>query len=116
MQYDWDRSFSDPSCGTVPSLDGRLLVSGTGSDLRVGKLATGSDDMIVTDAHDTYITRVAISPDARMICSGSEDGSVKLWRVPRRNTNERRGRKHGGEAHLEGDADSLNDPPPVSWD
>ncbi|HVT43010.1 MAG TPA: WD40 repeat domain-containing protein [Thermoanaerobaculia bacterium] len=48
--------------------------------VRVG-LVTGEEPLLLY-GHRLEITSVAVSPDGEWIASGSQDGSIRLWRMP----------------------------------
>ncbi|KAF5838373.1 WD40-repeat-containing domain protein [Dunaliella salina] len=94
---------SSPSCSTtltghssnVNSVayhpDGLSLVSGSGDGtIKLWSVASGvctatfgarsgSWTRLFQNGHSTYVNSVAISQDGRLVASGSDDGSVKLW-------------------------------------
>ncbi|WP_406696265.1 protein kinase [Singulisphaera sp. Ch08] len=77
------------------SPDGRRLLSGSGGTIEAnGRITPGPDTTIRLwdsgtgaelekfDGHHNTVTGVAYSPDGQFGLSGSEDGSVRLWRLP----------------------------------
>lgn len=68
------------------SPDGRFVVSGgtriigTTGYIQVSRV---SDGVLIysLDAHEGYLTGLALSPDGETIVSGGTDGTIKLWRL-----------------------------------
>eukprot|EP00850_Spirogloea_muscicola_P018245 SM000165S02206 [mRNA] locus=s165:102031:106956:- [translate_table: standard] len=63
----------------VWSLDGVLDAKGSGGD-HVGPLKLAS--RATTAAHDKDINAVAVSPNDALACSGSQDRTARVWRLP----------------------------------
>jgi len=74
------------------SPDGRLLASGEGrinqqlrqyqGRIRLWDAATGRE-LRAVDAHVEGTGSIAFNPDGRSLVSGSEDATIKLWRLPK---------------------------------
>jgi len=62
--------------------DGQLLLVGTeGGTLRLWELVTG-EEVAQFKGHTGPVTSLACSGDGRIIASGSEDQSVRIWTLP----------------------------------
>ena len=65
--------------GSVFSHDGRLLLSPSGSQLKLLSTLTG-ELAGVLEGHDADITTVALNPNqSSQVYSASKDGTIKLW-------------------------------------
>ena len=63
------------------SPDGRLVVSGAGSELRLWDLSSGTH-LRVLEGHSGNVTGVAVTSDGRFAVSGSADGTIRIWKLP----------------------------------
>jgi glucose repression regulatory protein TUP1 len=69
------------------SLDGRLIVSGSGDKTaRIWDMNDGSSKVLTTDDPDSLnndfeVTSVAISPNGQLVAAGSLDRAVRIWDV-----------------------------------
>ena len=64
--------------GLAASLDGKLAVLGHGRLLKLWDVENDKDLRNFT-GHTADVTAVAITPDSRLVVSGSQDGMVKVW-------------------------------------
>lgn len=67
--------------GIAVSPDGRFAARGYGRTIKVRDLATG-EDIAQFVGHTSDITSVAFARGGRVIVSGANDGSVRLWTAP----------------------------------
>jgi WD40 repeat protein len=67
-----------PVCATRYSPDGTLLAYGMGSAAVVVEVATGSRVATLT-GHRSRVWSVAFAPDGRMLASGSDDRTCRVW-------------------------------------
>ena len=59
---------------------GNLVTAGTDGNIKFWDLSTNR--LIKTiNAHSARIRTLSLSPDNRLLASGSEDGTVKIWRI-----------------------------------
>jgi WD40 repeat protein len=77
-----DQDVSYPVTAVAFSPDGRTIVSGTLSSIKVWDAVSGrelrklNEDL---DLYDTGASAVAFSPDGRTVVSGSDRGTLRLW-------------------------------------
>lgn len=64
--------------GAAFSPDGSLTARGVGRVVRITQVADGRDRMELV-GHSANVTSAAYSQDGRLILSGAEDGTLKLW-------------------------------------
>ena len=70
------------ACCAAFSPDGKRIVSGGGRGVRVWDAESGKE-LRRYEGHTKLVVSVAYSPDGKRIASASEDGTVRIWRVPR---------------------------------
>jgi WD40 repeat protein len=62
------------------SLDGKIIVSSTGSStVRVWDVITGKPVGVDLGGHIDHVTSVSVSPNGQRLLSSSEDGTVRVW-------------------------------------
>lgn len=66
--------------GLAVSLDGKLAVLGHGRLVKLWDVENDKDLRNLT-GHTADVTAVAITPDGRLVVSGSQDGMLKVWDV-----------------------------------
>ncbi|KAK4870121.1 hypothetical protein LT330_005175 [Penicillium expansum] len=71
---------SDEVRSVAFSPDGRLLVSGSDTIIRVWDVTTGTLQQTCT-GHSYAVLSVSFSPNGRLLASGSDDGTLRLWDV-----------------------------------
>ena len=79
--YHWTKETeSDHFCGRV-SPGGTVIASGVGSTLTFWDAYSGQV-LKEIPAHKNDITRVCFSQDGHMVCTASDDNTLRLWRAP----------------------------------
>ena len=56
-----------------------MFASGSYGSIRIWNLQTGEQFGDTLDAHKSWVNALAISQDARVLVSGSEDTSIRIW-------------------------------------
>jgi WD40 repeat protein len=64
--------------------DGTLALAGRDAIIRLGRLTTGAEEVARFTGHQTRINALAFTPDGKSLLSASDDGTVLIWKVPRR--------------------------------
>ena len=64
----------------IISSDGQLLISDSGSLIRLWNLKTG-ECIKSLEGHSNSVTAIALSPDDQFLISGSYDETAKLWNI-----------------------------------
>jgi WD40 repeat protein len=62
------------------SSDGKLVAVGTGRNISVMDTATG-EEIVLLEGHEKKVNALVFSPNAKLIVSASEDGTVRVWDV-----------------------------------
>ncbi|MBN3950075.1 MAG: protein kinase [Nostoc sp. NMS7] len=73
------RTLRDFSLHIAISPDGKTLVSSSGKSIKLWNLATGEISALTKDYY--LVNSVAISPDGKTLASGSQDRTIKIWRL-----------------------------------
>lgn len=60
------------------SPDGMLIAAGCEDSVRVWRVATG-EEVLILSGHVQQVTALAFRPDGRRIITSSLDGTVKVW-------------------------------------
>jgi WD40 repeat protein len=73
----------DRSSGLAVTADGRLAARGHGNVVKIWDVASDQD---VADlaGHTSDVTSVVYAANARLLVSGSRDGTLRIWSVPKR--------------------------------
>jgi WD40 repeat protein len=73
----------DRSSGLAVTADGRLAARGHGNLVKIWDIASDQDIADLT-GHTSDVTSVAYAANARVLVSGSRDGTLRIWSVPQR--------------------------------
>ena len=65
----------------TPSHDGHLLFEGVGRTIRIVSVDTGVTLERFSGGHTGDIDALAVSADGKLLVSGAQDGSVRLWNM-----------------------------------
>jgi len=65
---------------TVPNPQGNLTASASGPEIGIKNTATG-ERVLTLFGHTGVVRSLAFSPDGKLLASGAQDGSVKIWDV-----------------------------------
>lgn len=71
-------SGSNPVLSLAISLDGEILASSSGKEIKLWDLETG-ELLRTMSGHGGDVRSLAISPDGKAIASGSGDGTIRFW-------------------------------------
>ncbi|MFQ4142556.1 serine/threonine-protein kinase [Chlorogloeopsis sp. ULAP02] len=64
----------------ILSPDSKTVVSGSSQEIELWDMVTGKQIRILT-GHNGWVRSVAISPDGKILVSGGEDKTIKMWRL-----------------------------------
>ncbi|MDA2937393.1 hypothetical protein MYX75_03915 [Acidobacteria bacterium AH-259-A15] len=77
----WDGESHWYGCSVTFSPDGARFLSGGSKTVRLWDVDTGKE-ICRFKGHNQAVTSVAFSPDGSLALSGSEDATVRLWKLP----------------------------------
>jgi WD40 repeat protein len=73
----------DRSSGIAVTADGRLAAHGHGNRVKVWDVSS-KQDLADLSGHTSDVTAVVYAANARLLVSGSRDGTLRIWSVPQR--------------------------------
>ncbi len=79
--YHWTQQTEEDHFYGVVSPQGTIIASAVGSTLTFWDICSGKE-LKEIPAHKENITRLCFSPDGTLVCTASDDNSLRLWRVP----------------------------------